>query len=298
LIGSGRPNGPHAPSLSERYPARQRRPAPVRSGGLPIGVETREEIVLRRFMPVGVLLMALMFAACGSGKPALSSPDEIITKGIAATGEAKSLHLDVTVSGSVSIPDTGGTFDLAGTTVGGDFDIANDHARLTFKVPGLMGLSGEAIQIGTDSFIKTSLTGPKYTKSTVEDTGVALDPGAAIDQVGDFLDKEGVTAEKRDDVDCGDRDCYQVRLTIPSSVLNEAGGGAGVDLGQYLGDGLVLDLQFDRETLRLAQIATDIDAGEVGTFGLVITISGYDATVEVSPPPPDQVTEGGEGLSF
>jgi hypothetical protein len=202
------------------------------------------------------------------------------------------------VSGSISIPDTGGTFDLDGTTAGGDFDIANDRARLTFELPGLMSLSGEAIQIGADSFVKTSLTGPKYTKSTVDDTGVQLDPDAAIDQISAFLDKDGVTAEKRDDVDCGDRDCYQVRLTIPSSVLNEAGGGAGVDVGQYLGEGLVLDLQFDRETLRLAQVSTDIDAGKVGTFGLVMTISGYDATVEVSPPPSDQVTEGGEGLSF
>jgi hypothetical protein len=263
-------------------------------GRLPIGARTWEEIVLRRFMPVGVLLMALTIAACGSGKPALTDANEIITKGIAATGEAKSLHLDLTVTGSITIAETGGTFDLAGTTAGGDFDIANDRARLTFELPGLMHLSGEAIQIGTDSFVKTSLTGLKYVKSTAEDTGVPLDPSAAIDQVGDFLDKNGVTAEKRDDVDCGDRDCYQVRLTIPSSVLNEAGGGAGVDLGQYLGDGLVLDLQFDRETLRLAQIATDIDAGEVGTFGLLITISGYDATVEVSPPPSDQVTEGGD----
>jgi hypothetical protein len=283
--------------LPERYPARQRRPAPARSGGLPIGAKTREEIVLRRFMPVAVLLMAVMVSACGSGKPALTDPDQIITQGIAATGEAKSLHLDVRVTGTISIPDTGGTFDLAGTTAGGDFDIANDRARLTFKLPGLMNLSGEAIQIGTDSFVKTSLTGSKYTKSTVEDTGVQLDPDAAIDQVIAFLGKDGVTAEKRDDMDCGDRDCYQVRLTIPSSVLNEAGGGAGVDLGQYLGEALVLDLQFDRESLRLAQIATDIDAGEVGTFGLVITISSYDVPVEVSPPPSDQVTEGGNLLN-
>jgi hypothetical protein len=80
-------------------------------------------------------------------------------------------------------------------------------------------------------------------------------------------------------------------------VLSEAGGGSGVDLGEFLGDGLVLDLQFDRESLRLTQIATDIDAGEAGTFGLVITISNYNATVEVSPPPSDQVTEDGS-LTF
>lgn len=253
--------------------------------------------MLRRFMPAAVLLMVLALAACGSGKPALTDPDEIITQGIAATGEATSLHLDVAVTGSITIPETGGTFNLAGTTAGGDFDIANDRARLTFKVPAIGGLTGEAIQIGTDSFVKTSVTGALYTKSSVEDSGVPLDPGAAMDQVSEFLDKDGVTAEKLDDVSCGDQTCYAVKLTIPSEVLNQAGGGAGVDLGQFLGAGLVIDLQFDTETLQLRQIASDIDAGEVGTFGTVITISDYNATVEVSPPPSDQVTEGG-GLPF
>jgi hypothetical protein len=249
--------------------------------------------VLRRFMPAVVLMMTLALAACGSGKPALTDPDEIITQGIAATGEATSLHLDVAVTGSITIQETGGTFNLQGTSAEGDFDIANDRAGLTFDVPGFMSLSGEVIQIGTDSFLKTSLTGALYTKSNVEDSGVQLDPGAVIDQVGDFLDKDGVSAEKLDDTSCGDQTCYVIRLTIPTSVMNESGGGAGVDLGEFLGDGPVLDLQFDQETLRLRQIATDIDAGEVGTFGLVITVSNYDATVEVSPPPSDQVTEDG-----
>jgi hypothetical protein len=254
--------------------------------------------VLRRFIPAAVLLMALAVAACGSGKPGISDPNEIITQGIAATREATSLHLDLIVTGSITIQETGGTFDLAGTTVRGDFDLDDDRAKLTFAVPALFGISGNAIQIGADTYIKTSVGGPRYSKTTTQESGVPLDPSALIDQIGDWLAKDGVTAEKRDDVDCGDRDCYQVRLTIPSSVLSNAGGGAGVDLGQYLGEALVLDLQFDRENLRLAQVATDIDAGEVGTFGLLVTISGYDAALEISPPPSDQVTEGDGGPLF
>jgi hypothetical protein len=253
--------------------------------------------VLRRLMPTAVLWMALAIAACSSATPALTDPDEIITQGLAKTAEATSLHLDVAVAGNITIPQTGGTFNLAGTTAGGDFDITNDRAKLTFSVPAIGGLSGEAIQIGTDSYVKTSLTGDKYSKSSVEDSGVPMDLGAAMAQVGGFLDKDGVVTEKLDDVSCGDRTCYAVRLTVPTSVLNQAGGGAGVDLGEFLGEGLVLDLQFDRENLRLAQMATDIDAGEVGTFGFVVTISGYDAGVEVSPPPSDLVTEDG-GLPF
>ena len=89
-----------------------------------------------------------------------------------------------------------------------------------------------------------------------------------------------------------------MRLTIPSSLLLEnAGTPAGIDAGAFLGESLVLDLQFDRENLRVRQVSTDVEAGEVGSFGIVLTFSNYDATVEVSPPPDDQVTEDG-GLPF
>jgi hypothetical protein len=249
--------------------------------------------VLHRLMPAALLLVAMAISACGSAGPALTDPDEIITQGLAATGEATSLHLAVAVTGSITIPQTGGTFNLEGTTAAGDFDIAKDRARLTFKVPAFLSLSGEVIQVGTDSFVKTSLTGDLYTKSTTTDTGVPVDPVAAISQVGDFLDKEGVESEKLDDVSCGDQTCYSVSLTIPSSLLGSAGAAAGVDASQFLGETLVINLQFDRETLRLTQVSSDIDAGDAGTFGVVVTISGYNAAVEVSPPPSDQVTEGG-----
>lgn len=248
--------------------------------------------MLHRLMPAAMLVLAVAITACGSSAPALTDPDEIITQGVAATGEATSLHLAVAVTGSVTIPQTGGTFNLEGTTAAGDFDIANDRARLTFKVPAFLSLSGEVIQVGTDSFVKTNLTGDRYNKSTTADTGVPVDPAAAISQVGDFLDKEGVEAKKLDDVGCGDQTCYSVSLTIPSSLLGSAGAAAGVDASQFLGETVVINLQFDRETMRLTQVSSDIDAGDAGTFGVVVTISGYNATVEVSPPPSDQVTEG------
>ena len=248
--------------------------------------------MLRRLSLAAVLLM-IALAACGGQGPALTDAQEIITQGMRATSEATSFHLDVAVSGTVRIPDTGGTFNLDGTTAGGDFDIANKTARLTFSVPSVFGLSGEAIQVGTDSYVKTSLTGALYTKSTVEDSGVSLDPDQAFEGVQSFLDEEGVVSEKLDDASCGDRTCYAVRLTIPTSLMASAGDAAGVDAGGFLGESLVVDLQFDRENLRLRQASTDVAAGDLGTFGVVVTFSNYDASVEVSPPPDDQVTEDG-----
>ena len=248
--------------------------------------------MLRRLSPA-VLVLTIALVACGGQGPALTDAREIISQGMQATGEATSFHLDVAVSGAVSIPDTGGTFNLDGTTAGGDFDIVNKTARLTFSVPSFLGLSGEAIVVGTDTYLKTSLTGALYTKSAVEDSGVPIDPDQAFEGVQSFLDEEGVVSEKLDDASCGDRTCYAVRLTIPTSLMASAGDAAGVDAGEFLGEALVLDLQFDRENLRLRQASTDIDAGDIGTFGVLLTFSNYDASVEVSPPPDDQVTEGG-----
>lgn len=244
----------------------------------------------RRLLP-GAALLALTLAACGGQPPGLTDPAEIITQGLQATSQVTSFHLEVTVSGSVSIPETGGSFDLEGTTAGGDFDLANERARMTFAVPAFLGLTGEVIQFDGDSYLKTSMTGPLYAKSTMEESAVPVDPDAAFDQVRTFLDMEGVEKEKLDDVSCGDRTCYAVRLSIPVSLLADAGEVANVDPSQFLGEALVLNLQFDRENLQLNRISTDIDAGELGSFGVAVTFSAYNQAVEVSPPPSDQVTE-------
>jgi hypothetical protein len=251
---------------------------------------------MRRFLPAVSLALVLagMLVACGTAAPALADPDEIISQGMKATSQATSFHVDVQVTGTVNLQQTGGTFNLDGTTAAGDFDVPGKLARLTFSAPGLMGLTGEVIQIGKDSYVKTSLTGTQYQKSTTTAAdGVQTNPDELFTQVSGFLDKEGVETAKHDDVDCGDAKCYSVSLTVPSSLLADAGSSSGVDIGQFVGDSLVLNLQFDRQSLRLSSVATDIDAGEVGTFGLSLTLSKYNEAVQVSPPPSDQVTEGG-----
>lgn len=248
----------------------------------------------RRLLPALSLALALagVLAACGATTPAISDPDEIISQGLKATGEATSFHVDVQVTGTVNIQQTGGTFNLDGTTAAGDFDVPHKLARLTFNAPGLMSLTGEVIQIGSDSYVKTSLTGTQYMKSTTSDTGVQTDPDELFRQVSGFLDKQGVETAKQDDVDCGDAKCYAVTLTIPASLLGVPDTTDGIDVSQFLADGLKLNLQFDRQSLRLTSVSSDIDAGEVGTFGLSLTLSKYNEAVQVSPPPSDQVTEG------
>ena len=82
--------------------------------------------------------LALVLAACGSATPALSDPREIVTKGISATTDAKSFHMSASVDGSVTMPDSGGTFALDGTSLEADFDIEGAATHMTFAVPALL----------------------------------------------------------------------------------------------------------------------------------------------------------------
>lgn len=245
------------------------------------------------------LTLAGVLAACTPSAPALTDPNAIISQGMKATSQTTSFHIDVQVTGTVNLQQTGGTFNLNGTTAAGDFDVSKKLAHLTFSAPGMLGLTGDVIQIGNDSYVKTSLTGTTYTKSTsTAAEGVQTNPDELFKQVTSFLDKEGVETAKLADVDCGDGKCYAVTLTIPSSLLGVPGTTDGIDVGQFLADGLKLNLQFDRSTLRLTSVSTDIDAGDVGSFGLSLTVSKYNEGVQVSPPPSDQVTTDGSGLGL
>jgi hypothetical protein len=257
--------------------------------------------VQRRFAPA-LAVATLLLAACGGAGPALSDPKEIVTQGLEATAELNSMHVVLAIDGSASISEQGGEVSLNGTRLEGDIDIENKQGHLTFQVPSLMGLSGEVIQVGQDSYFKTSLTGEMWSKSEVTEgdpVAEAMDPAEQLGEVRSFLDEEGVEVAKLDDTDCGDRTCYAVRLTIPAEVMADAAEGTDVDPA-LLGQELVLDLLFDRQELWLSEVSTDVSAEGMGEFSLTLTLSGFNDSVEVEAPPADEVTEGGglEGFPF
>ena len=63
--------------------------------------------MLRRLLPAAVLLAVVLAACGGTSAPAITDPAEIIGQGLEATADATSFHLDLTVTGNVTIPDTG-----------------------------------------------------------------------------------------------------------------------------------------------------------------------------------------------
>lgn len=258
--------------------------------------------MLRRIAPA-LAAVTLLLAACGGAGPALTDPREIVTQGLEATAELTSVHLLLTIDGTASISELGGgEMSLSGTRLEGDVDIENQQGHLTFAVPPLMGFTGEVIQIGGESYMKTSLTGATWSKSEVSEgdpVAEAMDPTEQLEEVRAFLDEEGVELEKLDETDCGDRTCYAVRLTIPAAVMADAAEGTDVDPA-LLGDELVLDLLFDREEMWLAGVSTVVSAESVGELTLTLTLSGFNDPVEVEAPPADEVTEGGgiDGFPF
>jgi hypothetical protein len=268
--------------------------------------------VFRRLLPF-VAVLPLVLAACGGAGPT-PTPEldarAIITKGMAATGQLKSFHLELTANGKVNVPELGSNgLNLKGSTLDGDIDIVGKKAAIHFAVPPLLGLEGDVVVIDGTSYVKTTLTGEKWMKASADggaSPSAVPDPKQTIDDIAAFLDKDGVEAKKLDDAACGDRSCYQVELTIPTALIEDAAASAGPmasaapsgEVSQILGDQLVVDLAFDREKLYLSSATTSIDSKESGSLTLELALSKFDESTSISAPPADQVDESGSGFSF
>ena len=253
--------------------------------------------MLRRFAPMLVAVLALT-AACQS-TPAITDPVEIITQGLEATSNLKSLHVSLTLDGDVTVPEGGGTFNLNSTSLEADVDIASKNVRAHLAVPAFLGLTADLIVIGEDVWYRTSMGGTKWFHETNDMMGSPLpiptasqDIQEMIDKVEEALATEGVVTEKLADVACGDRQCYQVNVTVPTSLMDEAGSMASLDPSTIFGEGVVINLLFDREKLWLTEVSTSVDSEEVGAFSATLSFSNFDEAVEFSAPPSPEVTEG------
>jgi hypothetical protein len=255
---------------------------------------TRMTIILA----VVVALSAIAFGVLARGGE-LTDPDEIIVGGLQAARESQSGHFVVVVEGNLSEPDSGMTIDLAGATIEGDFDAERELAQITFSLPSLLGLNGEARLIGDDLYIRTSLTGPMWIHQSISESDLPIpEPTASADPeevIRDFLATEGVTSEKLDDEACGEWTCYHVRLTVAPEVFS------GLDPStevlatplDTLTEPLVLDLLFDKSQLWLAGLSTTLEIGE-STLAITVTLTDLDGTLEVVVPPADEIQEGFE----
>lgn len=244
---------------------------------------------------------AIAIAACSGAPslPALTDPTEIITAALKATEFAKSVHVDVTVDGSISADLTGtgspgAELPLTGTTAAADVDMAGGKAHVTFAIPAILNLNGDLIQIGETSYVKTSLTGPLYEAQDATNS-LPVDPADAsgmFDDVGDLLSADGVDPVKGDDVDCGGKQCYTVSIELTSEELAALGGDAAaaaglpVDLGAA---SVAFTIRVEKDTYRLAGLKTVASLGEMGSLTLDVTLTKWDQPLDISAPPADQI---------
>jgi hypothetical protein len=249
-----------------------------------------------------VATASIVVGACGGAAPALSDPREIVIAAARTIGSARSVHLEMTLDGSIKADLTGaggpGTaISLSGTTASADVDIAAGNAHATFAAPALLGLTGDLIQIGPTSYVKTSLTGPRYQVEKAADA-LPVNPtatGSIVDEVGDFLSKDGVDPVKGDDVACGEAQCYAVKMELTSDELKALGAGVPVPTGLPIDLGaasLSITIRVEKDTNHLAGMAAIVGLGDRGSLAIDVAMSGWDRPVTVSPPPADQVQTG------
>ena len=272
-------------------------------------------------LTVAIGAIAVLAAACG-GSPAaseLTDPTAILQAAATQTAAATSVHLDATADGALNLDLTGaGTatpLQLTGSTANGDIDIKGGDARVTFALPGVLGLRGELIAVDGTGYLKTSLTGPNY-RTMALGTGASPQPSASpntasmLAALSTFLAKPELAPTKGADVPCGSKTCYQVSISLtPEEIaaLSKDTGSIALpsalpvpvpDLGNVSVD---LTVDVEKDTNHIAGVAAVIGTGQPaasGTTGgndlkLGVTFSTWNEAVSISAPPADQVQSGG-----
>ena len=255
---------------------------------------------LPAFLALGATV-ALALAACnGSGAssaPALTDPKAIATAGLNSTQAAKSVHLELTLDGTVSVAlPIGGSaatpINLTGTTASADVDFAKPAAKVTFAVPAMLGLAGELIAVDGKSYIRTTITGPLYQESAGS-TG-PVDPSKAsgiADNLGEILFQDGVALAKGDDVACGSKQCYTVTAHLtPENLGTTAARGVSSLPVDLTGATLDLTLYVEKDAPNhLAGVTAVVTMADASKITAELTASKWDEPVTVTAPPADQV---------
>ncbi len=269
-------------------------------------------------LAVALLVVTLVVGGCAS-KPDLTDPREILDGAVAQLEGAKTVRLQLDISGAIAL-DLLGTGSarpmlLEGTTLTADLDITGGKAKVVFAAPALLGLTGEFLAPGGRTYLRMSLIGPKYVPLDPGDTPT---PGASpgplsLAGLTSLLGDPSVTATKVDDVDCAGGRCYRIRIEVDPSAIDlglpdlgaltgllglpgaaspaPGGGPGGVD------GPIVIFATVAKDTLRPVTLESDVVLGESATLELLLTLSAWGESVSVEAPPADQVGEPGD-LSF
>ena len=247
---------------------------------------------------IAPLIAALILAAC-QGQPVtlLTDPDEILAAAATTAAAATSVHVDVAVDGTVALDPLGtgsaAPIDLRDTTLNADLDLRNGKTRATFAAPALIGLAGEVI-VADAVYLKSTLSGPKYRSTPIEGT-----PQSPLKGLTDLLARADLAPTKGADAPCPGGTCYTLDVKLDAAELGALLGGVTLpsDLPVPVPDVSVstvdLTLHIEQRTTRLADAIATIDLGDTGTITLQATFTKWNESVQIAPPPADQVDPAG-----
>jgi hypothetical protein len=286
---------------------------------------TRTQVARLALLAVAGTLAACAGGAAGSVVPAgplLTDPGQILARSLSALNDARTFHLDGTLSGTLEADltnsGTDSAIDLKGTGLTADADVPNQRASLSISVPALFALKVDYVQIGPDTYSRNSLSGQTWTHTSQAADGSSspsaiptprrigggsppppatpATPAASLDLVGQIsagLANLPNPPTKGADVACGSKTCYSIGIIIPLS------GGADAGLGLPLPSGacatVTVALSIEQDTLLPVHAVALINGGTNGTFDLTLTLSKFNAPVTISAPPADLVVEASSG---
>jgi LppX_LprAFG lipoprotein len=268
---------------------------------------------LTRFSKVALMACTVAIAAVsggcgngGSGATPITDANTLITQSAYSIQNVKTIHIEVTMDGSVNTSALGasslgasGSVKLDGTTLTGDMDVQNQAVHMTMSMPTLMGLTADIIEVDGATYTKMSLTGDKYTKSSTSDLGVTVgtpapsaspDLSKAVTELKSALDGAGVTATIKGTDKVDGRDAYHVTLSVPIAKINSmiADQGGSTFAGMTL-DTASFDYWAYKDTLNPAKMEIKGTSAALGRIDLVLTLTKYDAKVTITAPPADQI---------
>ncbi len=261
-------------------------------------------------LAVTVSLAALTVGACQTApaQPDLTDPKAILAAAVTSTAAARTVRVDVTADGTVSLDLLGiGTpspIELDGTTASADLDLEKGNARTTFSAPGLLGLTGELIALDGTSYLKSTLTGALYRVQPIG-SDVPVPSGEVrstiLKGLTDLLADPRLDPVKGDDMPCGSTTCYRVNISLSPEELAALGLGdlqapTGLPVPIQVPDlgaaSLDLNVLVAKDTTRLTGVKVTADlGGGAGVATIDVTFSKWDEPVTITAPPADQLAQ-------
>jgi hypothetical protein len=293
-----------------------------------------------RFLVVAALVAIV--AACGGQAPTPTPTPAMDTAQLMSlTGSSldsvKTADIKVTLSGTLHAAATPGADTSAGAGLGGLLgtgDLALDGTSLEFKVdtpskavditfatPSAIGVSGEVIVVGSDTYLKLGSLGAMlgmpddgkfHHVSSTALASLAPLPAASASadpqQVQKLLDAlktalDGLASKPTlTTVSCGSGSCWALHVTLTAADIAKLSADSAGALGSNPLAGtaagaagslqsLTLDLLVRQDDKRPAELKMSLDAGAQGTLGVDVTMA-FDTPLTIAAPPADQVVEG------